>query len=66
MMSEEKYLRCSFVNKSKEMDFLNLYVPYNRFFVEHPNIFVILKAHLPSVKKERITQAKVVIFSLLL
>ena len=21
-------------------------IPYNRFFVEHPNIYVILKAHL--------------------
>ena len=25
MMSEEKYLLCSFVNKSREIDFLNLY-----------------------------------------
>ena len=44
MMSEEKYLWCSFVNKSKEMDFWTYTL--QPFFVEHPNIFMILKAHL--------------------
>ena len=62
-MSVEKYLSEVFVNKYRKVFELIL---YKCFFVQHSNICVIKKSHVWPVEKEEITQAKLVLLSLLL